>query len=78
MSIREADGTWHAAREDDGTWHAAREDWKVLLERCSRILAESAQVRGVARQARSQAVEHRLSSKNAQLVRDNTAGGQYH
>ena len=78
MSISEADGTRHAAREDDGTPHAAREDWRALRERCSQILSESAQVHGGARQARSEAVEQRLRSKNAQLVRDNAAGGQYH
>ena len=64
--------------EVDGMTHVTHAEWDALLEHCTRILAETAQVRGDARQARSEAVEQRLRSKDGQFERDKAAVGQYH
>lgn len=53
----------------DGVTHVTSADWDALREQCSRVLAENADVRHQALEARSDAVEERLRSEANRLER---------
>lgn len=55
----------------DGVRYAASAGWAALREQRERVLAESAEIRDGARQARSEAVEQRIRAEHGRFGRDN-------
>jgi len=60
----------------DGVMHVTRAEWDALREQHKWVLADNAEIRGAARQSRSEAVEQRLCCEDNRLERDKAAVAQ--